>query len=146
MKKTYMTMAIIALISLTGCSNNDVVQMQQVKSTTENESQSSIDINVENAIKDKLNELGIDFKLSKVDDFPDEFSKKVDDASSKMNEVDKKMDSSKDSINKIGTKIKNLGQTIDDASKSIGEVRDSAGEKMSETKNELLILSISKQR
>jgi len=101
-----MAMAVIALISLTGCSNNDVVQMQQVKSITENESQSSIDIDAGKIIKDKLSKLGIDSKLSKADDLSDEFSKKVDDASSKMNKVNEKMNSSKDSINKISLKIK----------------------------------------
>lgn len=135
MKKIYMTMAITALIFLTGCSNNNVAPMQRVKSTTENESQSSIDL--EKSIKDKLSKLGIDSKLSKADDLPHEFSKKVDAASSKMNEVDKKMDFSKDSINKISVKIRKLDQKIDNTSKGIDEFRDSAEEKMSETENGL---------
>lgn len=148
MKKMYLTIAAIAILSLTGCSKHDVVGAQEVKGASESKEESNLDINKK--VKDKMAELDLDSKSKKIDEAKetsDEVSKKTAGSSEKLTKVNEKLDLAGSVEGKIAQKIKAFNKDAQDATDSINNVRSKANEaakkaeqdkqKLDEAKNEI---------
>lgn len=148
MKKMYLTVAVIAILSLTGCSKHDVVGAQEVKGASESKEESNLDINKK--VKDKIAELDLDSKSKKIDEAKetsDEVSKKTAGSSEKLESVNEKLDLAGSVEGKIAQKIKAFNKDAQDATNSINNVRTKANEatkkveqdkqKLDEAKNEI---------